>query len=410
VRASSASSSAVAIVASVSAALGVLALPPQRAAALETDQFTVPPRPLADIGPELAAEVVARIDAAVARVNDRAAAHAARAGRASGFWRRHHLRERDRHLGEAALAREVYRALAGPAVPECRIERWVRHHPFARGPARFEVTCGGSAYGPSPLGRSPLLWSLSPTVNAFGEHFGVDKIGHLFQQGHQYHERFLRASARPGGRGPAGEAEALAHAVRLGVEQERGWFGEALVGVYSNADLAANYAGLKLYLNLTRPVRVGGAVRPPLLTLAGGQWRRNPAAAAAATGDGAGRAGAAFLRPFISEHLNESLNPSRYGRPTRGTVRARWRERAAGWVAFYASTRASESARLARLATWHGEPYGHSGFDALVTALDTCFPDGADDDDLAAGATAAAAAGPAAPARPASRVPPPRDG
>ena len=42
-------------------------------------------------------------------------------------------------------------------------------------------------------------------------------------------------------------------------------------------------------------------------------------------------------------------------------------------MAFYGSTRRTETDRLRLLATWHGEPYGHSGFDALVTAADTCF-------------------------------------
>ena len=114
---------------------------PRPAAALETDQFTVPPAPLADIGPELAAEVMRRIDAAAAR-RERAGggARTAKAAAARGFWQRHHLRERERALAETTLAREVYRELAGPGVPECRIEQWVRRHRFARGPARFEVT------------------------------------------------------------------------------------------------------------------------------------------------------------------------------------------------------------------------------------------------------------------------------
>src|SRR5688500_17734881 len=120
-------------------------VPPRAADALETDQFTVPPAPLADIGPELAAEVARRIDAAVGRLNARAAAHDVRAASARGFWQRHHLRERDRALTEQSLAREVYRELAGPWVPECRIEQWVRRQRFTRGPARFEVKPGDSA-------------------------------------------------------------------------------------------------------------------------------------------------------------------------------------------------------------------------------------------------------------------------
>jgi hypothetical protein len=182
--------------------------------------------------------------------------------------------------------------------------------------------------------------------------------------------------------GQAATAAALAEAVRRGVRQESGFYGAMLVGVYSNADLAANYAGLKLYLNLTRPVRVGNYVRPALFILSKGQWVANIDALAQAgpvrsvTGPPSQRRADGFLRPFVSDHFNEALNPSRYKGPTRRTIRTRWQARAASWVAFYGSTRDAEAARLQRLATWHGEPYGHSAFDELVTAPDTCF-DGA---------------------------------
>lgn len=372
--------------AAIAGALVLLATGRRQAAALETDQFVVPPQPLADIGPELAAEVMARIDAAAERVNARAAAHARKAKAARGFWRRHHLRQLEKQQTEGILAREVYRALAGPGLPECRIERWMRAHRFQGQPARFEMSCAGGAYGPSPLRRSPFLVSLSPTVHVFGAYFGADKVGHLFQQGYQYFDRFTRAEARGGAQhresdhphSHGDDPAALARAVRRGVAQERGFYGLRLVGVYSNADLAANYAGLKLYLNLTRPVRVGVVTRPPLFVRRDGQWARNPDAEPLRGPDGGGldrtSRAVAFLRPFVSDHFNEALNPSRYTRPTRDTIRARWRQRAGAWAAFYGSTRGAELARLARLATWHGEQYGHSGFDGLVTAADTCFP------------------------------------
>src|SRR5688572_14085853 len=78
------------------------------ATALETDQFTVPPAPLTDIGFELATEVMRRIDQAAISVNARAAVHARKAKAAHGFWRRHHLRAVSAELSETRLAREVY--------------------------------------------------------------------------------------------------------------------------------------------------------------------------------------------------------------------------------------------------------------------------------------------------------------
>src|SRR5687767_7462361 len=190
---------------------GLIAGMPRAAVALETDQFTVPPAPLADIGPELAAEVMRRIERAVDSVNARAARHARKAEAARGFWRRHHLRAAAAELSETRLAREVYARLAGPGLPECHIERWVRSNRFAREPALFEMSCGRGAYGPSPFARSPFIMSLSPTVNAFGTHCGVDKIGHIFQQGFEYFDHYARRTARRGGN--TGEEEALAAVV-----------------------------------------------------------------------------------------------------------------------------------------------------------------------------------------------------
>jgi hypothetical protein len=211
---------------------------------------------------------------------------------------------------------------------------------------------------------------------------GTDKVGHLLQQGHEYFEVFARAEARGATNGredPGATASAaLAEAVRVGVGQEHGFYGEALVGVYSNADLAANYAGLKLYLNLTRPVRVGGGLlRPPLLVKFDGRWVPNadaiPRINRTSGSSAEQRRADAFLRPFISEHFNESINPSRYKEPTRHTIRTLWQQRSAAWVAFYHSTPQRESQRLHQFATWYGESYGHGGFDGLVTACDTCF-------------------------------------
>jgi hypothetical protein len=153
--------------------------------------------------------------------------------------------------------------------------------------------------------------------------------------------------------------------------------------VYSNADLAANYAGLKLFLNLTRPVTIDGRLHPPILVIKGGLWHINP------------EAGEHWLRPYFTDHHNEALNPNRYSDQLRDTVRSRFPERAAKWVAFYHSDRATESERLDRLATWYGEEYGHSGLDQVVSVLDLHFDRQALAEARAAEARAASAAQPA---------------
>jgi hypothetical protein len=186
---------------------------------------------------------------------------------------------------------------------------------------------------------------------------GLDKVGHLFQQGYEYLKEYRAAEARGGD-----DAAGLARAVRLGVSQEQGFYGEMLVGVYSNADLAANYAGLKFYLNLTRPVAFAGRSLPPILVRdAGGGWALNPAAPDQ------------IVAPFVSDHFNEALNVSRYKPQMREAIRARLRGRAGRVVAFYHTSPEQEREREARLATWHGEPYGHCGFRDVFTIADTCF-------------------------------------
>jgi hypothetical protein len=210
-------------------------------------------------------------------------------------------------------------------------------------------------FGDSPFEKPWLLVDLSPTVNVHGAYMGLDKLGHFFQQGHEYFREYRTEEAR--GRA---ESASLARAVRLGVSQERGIYGEAMVGVYSNADLAANYAGMKFYLNLTRPVRVGDATLPPLLVRGPrGEWVFNPRRG------GTGAAG--LLRPFVGEHFNEALNPSRYKGRLHDAVRRNLRRRAGEFVAFYRIDCGAEGERLERLSTWHGEAYGHCGPRRLIS-------------------------------------------
>ena len=143
----------------------------------------------------------------------------------------------------------------------------------------------------------------------------------------------------------------------MGVREESGFYGTRMTGVYSNADLAANYAGLKFYLNLTRPVRVGGAALPPLLVRDGsGNWAFNPA-----------RRADESLRLLVGDHMNEALNPSQFDGVLRDTVRHRLKRRAGKLLDFYDTTPARERGRMVELSTWHGEAYGHSGFARVVT-------------------------------------------
>ena len=340
--------------------------PARPAWALETDQFTVPDRPLADVGTDISRFVMATLWDVMQSANTKAAWHEREARAATWpFWKKYHRGKARQFRSADYLCQKLYEALAGGGLPECKIEQWVRKderhlRARARGPVLFRMTCGRGVYGDSPFTKPLLLVDLSPTLNVHGSYVGLDKFGHLFQQGHDYYNEY-RAEENRGG----DEEQALARAVRVGIGQERGIFGEGLVGVYSNADLSANYAGLKFYLHLTRPVRVGGRTLPPVLVRGDdGSWVLNPDRPPAAEG---------LLRPFISDHFNEALNPSRYSPQMRDTVRSRLRRRADRLVAFYETSAERARAEQAELATWHGEWYGHSGFDHVITIADNCF-------------------------------------
>jgi hypothetical protein len=146
----------------------------------------------------------------------------------------------------------------------------------------------------------------------------------------------------------ATEASAVAAAVAHGVKQEHKYYGTLASGIYSNGDLAANYAGMKFYLNLRHPVRIGNNVLPPLLVRSPHGWRLRP-----------GIDRDHLLEPYLSNHLNESLNPCRY-RFSRHSIRSRVRDRCDPWVRFYADHIDLVSpAGQSFATTWFGEDYGH---------------------------------------------------
>ena len=322
---------------------------------LETDQFTVPPQPLVDLAPQFRQHVIATLQEIVAEANARHLDLSRRARRApAGPWRNEYQRAADECLTDDYVAHALYRK-AGHGLPEAVLEHWVRTAEFPDGPFRYDIDAGESVYG-NILQRPVTLQELSPTINIYGVYLGTDKVGHFIQQGCEYYELFRREETSGGG-----ERAGYRRAVELGKFQEKTFFGEMMVGVYSNGDLAANYAGFKFYLNLTRPITAGREYRPPILVRRDGRWEVNPAA------------GQNFLRPFFTQHLNESFNPCRYAWFMRDTVRENMRVRAGSWASFYRTDRDAEARRVVQLSTWYGEDYGHSGFEHVITPADTCF-------------------------------------
>jgi hypothetical protein len=289
--------------------VSVLAAAAQPALAMETDQFTTPRAPLFDIGPLLSRKVADIIE------SDRTG------------------RDPERVLSD----------WVGNNPFASRLTHWLKQIPDADDRVRFLPRLFDSIYSRtySPVPMSFLFDS--PTVKVHGIYLGTDKIDHFFQVGHEYYGLVQRQRAQG-----ADDASAVAAAVAHGVKQEHAYFGTLASGIYSNADLAADFAGMTFFLNLREPVRIGDQVWQPLFERTPQGWRIRP---------GVDRD--QLLRPFISNHLDESLNPNRY-RFDRGGIRARLRDRCDRWMQFYADrlvlvARSGEGFAT----TWFGENYGH---------------------------------------------------
>ncbi len=279
------------------------------ALARETDQFTTPRAPLHDFGPELSRKVVEIIES-----------------------------DRTGDDPERVLSRWV-----GNYFFSSRLVRWMNKLRVAEHPASFRPSVFASIYrrAVSPLPASFVFDA--PTVRIHGYYMGTDKIDHFFQQGHAYFEMASKHELDG-----AGAGEAIALVVAHGVAQEHKYFGTAMSGVYSNADLAANYAGMKFYQNLRHAVRIGERLLPPLFERSREGWRLRPDINPDR-----------LLLPFLSNHLDESLNPSRY-RFSRGSIRSVIHNRCNPWVQFYAERLDLVAPTGQSFATkWFGEDYGH---------------------------------------------------
>lgn len=321
------------------------------ATALETDQYTVPDEPLADIGPAISRHVQQAIEQVLAGVNQEIDAIETQRRDASERQTKRLDQKLAKLRAERVIADRLFGKLGKRGI-ECEIELWIRRHDWGEQPALFELPVGDSVTG-VPLTHLLIAFGNAPTIHAHGVHMGTDKVGHFFQQGHEYYNLYLKNEARK-----MDEAANRAAVIRHGVHQEKGIYGQFASGIYSNADLAADYAGLKFYLNLTRPVRVGAITHPPLVEVVDGRWRfaqaleRDP------------------FKPWVSHHFDEARNPNLYNGSHHKKVRREMRERAERWMAYHRATPQAVAQQAKDLATWYGEAYGHSGVDELYTIAD----------------------------------------
>lgn len=329
--------------------------------AFETDQYNLPSVPLADIGDEVSRYAEDNFVAAVNKVNaeiatleaclDGAAARPKNCGSADDVRKKLALlRSND------AVAHEVFKLLGDGSLFITRTGKWFNKHKFAATPDRYKTTYGESIYIFMPFDYA----SLSPTINLYGAKLGTDKIEHFFQQGYKYYT--IRndeiASGKP-------DTEAEKKAVAWGQRTERTYFGLMVSGVYSNADLYANYAGMKFYSHLTTPLKIGETTRPAILTLADGRWKVNKNIDLRET----------LIKPFLTDHLNEALNPSGYAFNIYPTVKRVVRDQACPeWRNLMPDIKKADlEMRSASLENWNGEDYGFARKGWSVPLAETCF-------------------------------------
>jgi hypothetical protein len=352
------------------AVVGLGLAAPGAAAAHETDQYTMPlDRPMADLGDYFDAVHYAALQAAVEKLNKETAAA---------------LADRDPKHGEAELNRvrspvhvvgavfqsfddafseiqEVEVALRGDWAEKAypgqiaiwRPDRWVY---------------AGTHFWLDP--RRIVLQFDSSTVKAYGVYFGTDKLSHFHHMGRMYYELYLERREKGMSESEAIDYVVSEYSTDSGIG-EAGLLGFMATGVYSNADLAADYSGFKFCRNVLEPVYIKGETRPPMIVRKGEYFRLNKHV----------RPESGFFGAFVSDHWNEALNPSWWEWDIHDDVVANVEARGAETKEFYTKIDGRPRDpqyfdRLAReLSTMDGEEYGHcKEWGRLLTLGQACWP------------------------------------
>lgn len=254
-------------------ALLCLALGAATAGAYETDQYTARMEPLQDS--------TALLDG---RVNQSIA-------KAVEHWRG--------RRSEARMVSAIYHDIGGHHWVD-RIEKWAMESEDVdrSSPGRYD-----SIYRGHPIWATRFagLFGVGPTIKVNGVLIGSDKLGHFLSQGRKYWNRYRRSGD-------------VARAAEHSAYTERALFGQMTTGVYSNADLVANYEGYLFYRSLFEDDVIPG--KPAILAWREDHW--------------------VVQRPFTwADHVNaywdEALNVNHYD----GLLYPHMRERLQGFCGDY---------------------------------------------------------------------------
>lgn len=127
--------------------------------------------------------------------------------------------------------------------------------------------------------------SIDPTINIGGIYLGTDKLSHFLGSGYLYFKTYSREMKIT-----RNETIARKAAIENGCRTESGILGMMTTGVFSFADLEANYQGLVFALDLCRP-------NSRILSFDNNQWQMNQDI---------------DIRTYVNPHWDETENTSAY--------------------------------------------------------------------------------------------------
>jgi len=156
---------------------------------------------------------------------------------------------------EKKFATEVFHSVGGYHWVD-KIERWAME---SEAVDRLSTPKRESIYAGHPIWATRVIgfFGVGPTIKLNGQLIGSDKLGHFFSQGKKFYFRYLQSGD---------EALAAEHSAYT----ERAIFGQLTTGVYSNADLVANYEGLLFYRSLFEDDIING--KPAIVVWKDDSW------------------------------------------------------------------------------------------------------------------------------------------
>ena len=156
---------------------------------------------------------------------------------------------------EMAVVGAIYKEIGGRHWVD-KLERWAMQSEQVE---KLDTPRYDSVYSGLPWYalRVTTFFGVGKTIRLNNQLIGSDKIGHFLSQGRKFHRRYRKSLS---------EATAAEHSAFT----ERAIFGRVTTGVYSNADLVANYEGHRFYRSLFEDNIVPG--KPAILRWQEGGW------------------------------------------------------------------------------------------------------------------------------------------